>query len=273
MIVVCSCSGDNRHLQPDGDADGDGDGDALWLTVPAGSFTMGAPPDEAGRRDDELAHVVTLTRPFEMLRHEVTQDEFETVMGYNPSIVVCPQCPVDRVNWHEAAAYCNELSAFAGDEQCYSCNSADAGDDVRCAPATATPYDCAGYRLPTEAEWEYAARAGELGARYGPVDDIAWWEGNSGYNSHEVEQLLPNAWGFYDMLGNIGEATAGFYGPYAPEAVTDPSGASEGTIRVYRGGFPGTPAELVRFAVRIRFDQPNEPDLALGFRPCRTLTP
>ena len=127
----------------------------------AGSFTMGSPLDEVGHGQRECAQSVELTGGFHLGVHEVTQAEFVMISGYQPSAYPsCESCPVENVNWWEAAAFANALSRLTGLEECFDCSGEES--DVTCSWSAHwdSPYDCPGYRLPTEAEWEYAARAG-----------------------------------------------------------------------------------------------------------------
>ncbi len=258
------------------------------MIIEAGTFQMGTPAGELGMGNDEDPHEVTLSRRFAMLPTEVSQGRFESLMAYNPSrFVDCgPDCPVEMVNWHEAVAYCNALSASEGLEACYSCTGT--GVDVICEPdaAFASPYDCLGYRLPTEAEWEYAARAGSITATYNGdlgasqlnceqpndvMDPIAWFCGNSAGSTHEVGSKMPNAWGVHDMLGHLWEWCHDWYAvDYPTTPVTDPWVGTGGPDRVTRGSSWVHEAMYARAGNR-RWRGPTERFDFLGFRPVRSL--
>jgi formylglycine-generating enzyme required for sulfatase activity len=236
---------------------------------------------ELGRNygdDGEELHYVTLTHAFELMRTEVTQAQFEALMGYNPSYFVscgggaCPvetTCPVETVSWHEALAYANALSAQAGYAACYDCTGT--GSSVSCSlrAAYSKPQDCSGYRLPTESEWEYAARAGTLTALYNGaitnpdcspldtnLDAIGWYCGNAISRPHPVAGKVANAWGLYDMSGNVWEWTWDWYqSPYPDGSVAsplvDPVGPSSASFRVIRGGDWGDSARSARSGYRL----------------------
>jgi len=260
--------------------------------IAPGTFTMGSPESEPCHWGDEVQHEVTLTHSFALRTTEVTQGDWSALMGNNPSqkSVGCADCPVETVNWYEALAYCNALSTAAGLEACYTLSGCQntPGTDMECTDVTVTApdgdvYGCEGYRLPTEAEWEYAARAGTTEATYnGDIDaancygvspvlePIAWYGENSSSTTHPVAQKDANPWGLYDMLGNVYEWTWDKYGSYESGALEDPTGASSGSGRVSRGcSWLGT-GRGCRAA--IRYD--NSPEyryVYLGFRPARSM--
>ena len=163
-----------------------------------------------------------------MGKYEVTQEQYEQVMGVNPAHLKGAKNPVERVTWNSAVEFCRRLSAKTGRTM----------------------------RLPTEAEWEYAARAGSTGARYGDLDSVAWYKGNSGKSTHTVGKKKPNAWGLYDMLGNVWEWCHDWKGDYPSGAVKDPTGPQAGLYRVSRGGSWCRYARDVRAASR-RGDAPD----------------
>ena len=233
---------------------------------------MGSPRSEEGRFDNETEHPVILTNDFELQTTEVTQAQFEAVMGYNPSrFGGCSNCPVESINWYEAAAYCNALSDIASLPHCYDCSGE--GTEVLCDPAAdfETPYECDGYRLPTDAEWEYAVRAGSTDARYGDADDIAWYRDNSEEMTHEVAGLLPNDWGLYDMLGNVHEWCAdGYHESLGTSLAIDPYGGDHGLSKVNRNSYYMSNLRGVRAARRYS-DPPDRRGYWLGVRCARTL--
>ncbi len=240
--------------------------------VPAGTYTVGSPADEPGRFDDRewLPHDVRLTRGFWIAETEVTQAQWLKLMPSNPSSFQnCgANCPVERVTWFDAITYANKLSAEQELELCYEgCTGAPDLESYSCENAERKAGSCSGYRLPTEAEWEIAARAGTTSARYAPeLDEIAWHSGNSGFKTHPVGAKQANEWGLYDMLGNVWEWTGDRYSSEQPEDPrVDPRGPLDGPIRVYRGGSWFAHARLVRAACRDGY-RPGFRSDNLGFR-------
>lgn len=200
---------------------------STMIAIAAGAFAMGT-------SDYGPIHAVTLTHELWMGQTEVTQDQWLTVMGTAPSSYAgCADCPVEQVDWADAATFTNALSALEGLDACYN----EDGTELA-AELSDNPYDCDGYRLPTEAEWEYASRAGES-FRYAGSDaiyDVVWFVSSSDDRPHDVASLAPNGWGLYDMSGNVWEWTNDAYAVYSSGPVTDPTGASSGSDAVLRGG-------------------------------------
>ena len=199
------------------------------VVIDAGTFEIGCTASQADCDDDELpVTTVTLTRSYWLDQTETTVGAFEALMGYNPARRAgCAACPVEQVSWHEAAAYTNALTAQTGEgEPCFDCQGE--GAEVVCALILRDPYSCTGYRLPTEAEWEHAARCGtdQRYAGSGDADAVAWSRENSDYHSWMVAQKAPNGCELYDMSGNVAEWVWDWRAPYPGGAITDPAGPS-----------------------------------------------
>ena len=252
-----------------------------FVRIESGTFTMGSPSSELYRDDDEgPMHRVTISRAFALQSTEVTQGQWRALMGTAPSgVSSCGKsCPVENVSFWDALAYTNALSKREGLPACYrltGCSGRPGDGSYGCSGVGVTarggnPTRCTGYRLPTEAEWEYAARAGTTGPRYGELDRVAWHDDNSGSKTHPVGQKQPNAWGLYDMLGNVWEWTWDWKESYSRGSSTDPVGASSGSLRVPRGCSWYNVARLCRAAYRLVFTPERRED-DLGFRPARTL--
>ena len=247
-----------------------------WIRIEPGEFLMGSPDDEPGRwKHEGPVHKVRITRPFLLKSTPVTQDEWRVLMGNNPSYFKggSSECPVEQVNWWEALAFCNALSLRDGFETCYELkisNKKKPGEDMECESVTFKGLDCTGYRLPTEAEWEYAARAGTTGAIYSNnLDDIAWYDKNSSGGTHPVGQKKPNSWDLYDMLGNAYEWTWDCYGDYGKNTVNDPVGPDRIVLRVFRSGGFSNYARYCRSANRYG-NGPGYRRYNLGFRVARS---
>lgn len=255
------------------------------LPIPAGTFTMGSPETEANRYSNETQHSVTLSA-FYMGKYEITQEQYFAVMGTNPSSFTSGAAdgetqgkrPVERVSWYDVLIFCNKLSMMEGLTPAYSISGSPNYQDWGAVPtsddATWDAVECNwnanGYRLPTEAEWEYACRAGTTTA-YNTGDTISdntgWYIKNSSSKTHEVGKKSANASGLYDMHGNVWEWCWDWHDDYSGNAETNPRGASSGTRRVLRGGswFDDAGSVYLRSAFR-NCGSPTAWYYALGFR-------
>lgn len=241
-VVIAACKGDaTAPTKPPGT----GFGAEQFALIPAGSFQMGSTyryPDE------QPVHTVTITRAFYLQKTEVTQAQWRSVMNSNPSCFgECGEtCPVECVDWDDVQAFLERL------------NEQDPGWS---------------YRLPTEAEWEYAARANATGewAGSGVLDEMGWYKGNSENRSWPVAQKPANAWGLYDVHGNVWEWVEDWhsYTYYAESPVVDPVGPDTGQFRVMRGGSWRSLVDETRLACRFS-GWPWDKGPNLGFRVART---
>jgi formylglycine-generating enzyme required for sulfatase activity len=214
------------------------------VSVRGGTFTMGCTSEQGGDcwTFEGPAHLVTLS-DFQIGKYEVTQGQWEAVMGNNPSTFSgCPSCPVEKVSWDDVQEFISQLNAMTGKQ----------------------------YRLPTEAEWEYAARGGSQSRGYkysgsSNVGSVAWYDGNSGDKTHSVGQKSHNELGIYDMSGNVWEWCQDWYGRYSNGSESNPRGPVSGSDRVYRGGGWSYDASYSRVSSR-SFTDTDKRILNLGFR-------
>jgi formylglycine-generating enzyme required for sulfatase activity/serine/threonine protein kinase len=220
----------------------------VWIAP--GSFMMGSPESEDNYQGDETQHQVTLTKGYWLGKYEVTQGQWQAVMGSNPSNFrnAGSNAPVEQVSWDDAQEFCRKLT-----------------EKERAARRLPAGYE---YALPTEAQWEYACRAGTTGAYAGNgnLDSMGWFTDNSSSTTHPVGQKQPNAWGLYDMHGNVWEWCSDRYGDYPSGSVIDPTGAASGTLRVLRGGGWFNDARICRSAYRPPGGGPALRSVIFGFR-------
>jgi formylglycine-generating enzyme required for sulfatase activity len=227
---------------------------ADMVFIPPGTYRMGSAEDEVGRYVWERPQMdVIISRGFWMGKYEVTQREYLELMGGNPSGFTGDlSLPVETVSWSDAVDFCSALTER---------EHAAARIRVNCV-----------YRLPTEAEWEYACRAWTStrfsygdDPVYAGLTDYAWYEDNSGGETHPVGQKLPNPWGLYDMHGNVWEWCQDWFDNYSGGILLDPQGPASGSTRVARGGDWGVSARSCRLA-NIFSPDPNDRQNYLGFR-------
>jgi len=235
---------------------------ANMVRIKGGTFNMGSPTNELGRYSDEgPQHKVTVSS-FYIGKYEVTQEEYQEIMGTNPSNSKGDNLPVEQVSWYDAIEYCNKRSQKEGLTPAYTRN----GDNV------IWNRNSNGYRLPTEAEWEYACRAGTTKAYNIEGDYSNGWYGEiGGWKTHPVGQKIANAWGLYDMHGNVLEWCWDWYGNYSSGSQTDPMGTSSGSYRVGRGGSCDSNSPFLVRSAKRNSEAPSYRRFDIGFRLARNI--
>ncbi|MDR2924072.1 MAG: formylglycine-generating enzyme family protein [Treponema sp.] len=245
------------------------------VRIPGGTFTMGS--SDSLDYGASPPHSVTVSG-FYMGKYEVTQEQYEAVTGTNPSHFTTAvsgesgtpgKLPVEQVTWYDAVEFCNKLSEKEGLQQVYTISGRTPATGYPITSATVTAdWSKNGYRLPTEAQWEYACRAGTTTA-YNTgnfIDDYTgWYADNSGIKTHQAGLKPANAWGLYDMHGNVWEWCWDWYGSYSSGSETDPTGAISGDCRVLRGGGGAYYQRLLRSVYRIDYYPYNRGSF-IGFR-------
>lgn len=240
------------------------------VEIPGGRFVMGS---TNGNTNERPTHDVTVSK-FEIGKYEITQHTWHQVMGTRPSTFANDSAPVENVSWLDAVVFCNYLSARQGLTPAYTIN----GTNVNC------DFTANGYRLPTEAEWEYACRAGTTTDRYSGnmslrsnqnffepnLDTIAWYKYNSSGTTHTVGLKRPNGFGLHDMQGNVTEWCWDFWNNYTNNPQIDPTGPPTGTAHALRGGSWFDVAYEVRSAFHRSYD-PTARYSGVGFRVARTI--
>ena len=238
-----------------------------FVHISGGTFTMGSPVNEPERDYDEIQHLVTVSS-FLMGKYSVTQKEYEEIMGTNPSSFKGQNLPIEKVSWFDAVEYCNKRSLNEGLTPAYTIS----GRNVTWNRSAN------GYRLPTEAEWEYACRAGTTTSFFtgnNITTNQANYRGDLPYNNNdegiyrrsttEVGSFSPNNWGLYDMHGNVFEWCWDFFGDYLSTSQTNPTGPTTGLNRVIRGGSFTSNGKYIRSAFR-SFQNPSMQIANMGFR-------